>query len=69
MLWGKTLRPAPRVCTLVPFIRPSIEYSSEVWESNKGQTNPLESVVLGGAKKSLGALLKHVMKQLEGTWA
>ena len=50
-------------------IRPSIEYSSEVWESNKGQTNALESAVLGGAKKPLGALLKPVMRQLEGTWA
>ena len=32
--------------------RPSIEYGSEVWESNKGQTNALESVVLGGGKKN-----------------
>ena len=24
-------------------IRPSLEYGSEVWESNKGQTNALES--------------------------
>ena len=37
--------------------------------SNKGQTNALESVVLGEPKKSLGALLKPVMRQLEGTWA
>ena len=35
-------------------IRPSIEYGSEVWESNKGQINALESVVLGGGKKILG---------------
>ena len=33
----------------------------------KGQTNTLESV--GEAKKSSGALLKPVMRQLEGTWA
>ena len=50
-------------------IRPSIEYSSEVWESNKSQTNALESVVWGEAKKFLGALLRPVMRQLEGTWA
>ena len=37
-------------------IRRSIEYGSEVWESNKGQTNALESVVLGGAKKSIWVL-------------
>ena len=47
-------------------IRPSLEYGSEVWESNKGQTNALESIVLGGAKK---ILLKPVMRELEGTWA
>ena len=54
---------------LLSVIRPSLEYGSAVWESNKGQTNALESVVFGGAKKSLGALLKPVMRQLEGTWA
>ena len=54
---------------LLSVIRPSIEYGSEVWESNKSQTNALESVVLGEAKKSLGALLKPVMRQLEGAWA
>ena len=58
-----------RSLLLLSVIRPSIEYGSEVWESNKGQTNALESVVLRGAKKSLGALLKPVMRQLEGTWA
>ena len=42
---------------LLSIIRPSIECGSEVWEGNKGQTNALESVVLGEAKKSLGALL------------
>ena len=54
---------------LLSVIRPSIEYDSEVWESNKGQTNVLESVVLGEPKISLGALLIPVMRQLEGTWA
>ena len=48
---------------LLSVIRPSREYGSEVWEGNKGQTNALESVVLGGVKKSLGALLKPVMRQ------
>ena len=54
---------------LLSVIRPSLEYGSEVWESNKGQTNALESVVLGGAKKILGCSSKTCMKQLEGTWA
>ena len=48
---------------------PSIEYGSEVWESNMGQSNALESVVLGGAKKILGCSSKTVMRQLEGTLA
>ena len=38
---------------LLSVIRPSIEYGSEVWESNEGQTNALESVVLGRGKKIL----------------
>ena len=54
---------------LLSVIRPSIGYGCEVWESNESQTNALESVVLGEAKISLGALLKPVMRQLEGTWA
>ena len=32
---------------LLSLIRPSIEYGSEVWEGNKGQTKALESVILG----------------------
>ena len=43
---------------LLSVIRPSIEYGSEVWESNKGQTNALESAVLGGAQKILGSSFK-----------
>ena len=43
---------------LLSVIRPSIEYGSEVWESSKGQTNALESVVLGGAKNILGCSSK-----------
>ena len=35
---------APRLLLLF-VIRPSIEYGSEVWEGNKGQTNALESVI------------------------
>ena len=54
---------------LLSVMRPSIEYGSDVWESNKGQTKALESVVLGEPKISLGALLKPVMRQLERTWA
>ena len=52
---------------LLSVIRPSMEYGSEVWEGNKDQTNALESVILGGAKKkSLGALLKPSIRQFRG---
>ena len=43
---------------LLSIIRPSMEYGSEVREGNKGQTNALESVVLGGTKKILGCSSK-----------
>ena len=43
-----------RVCTLVLFIRPSIEYGSEVWEGNKSQAGSLKSIILNGAKRILG---------------
>ena len=35
-------------------VRPTLEYGSEVWESNKAQAAALESVVIGGAKRILG---------------
>ena len=47
-------------------IRPSIDYGSEVWESNKGQTNALECVALGGAKKSLGCSSKTCNEAVRG---
>ena len=46
---------------LLSVVRPSIEYSSEVWD--KRQTNALESILLGGAKKF--CVLEPVMRQLE----
>ena len=51
---------------LLSVIRPSIECGSEVWESNKGQTNALESVVLGGAKKILGCSSKTCNEAVRG---
>ena len=51
---------------LLSVIRPSIEYGSEDWKSNKGQTNALESVVLGGAKKILGCSSKTCNEAVRG---
>ena len=38
---------------LLAVVRPTLEYGSEVWEANKAQAGALESVVLGGAKRTL----------------
>ena len=56
---------------LLSVIRPtcSIEYGSEVWEGNKSQARSLESIILDGAKRILGVLLRPAMRQLEETWA
>ena len=51
---------------LLSVIRPSIEYGSEVWEGNKGRTNALESVVLGGAEKVLGCSSKTCNEAVKG---
>ena len=53
---------------LLSVLRPSIEYGSEVWNSNKTQTSALESILLGEQRKSLDVQLGLVMRQLEGTW-
>ena len=49
---------------LLSVVRPSLQYGSEVWEGNKSQAAPLESVLLGGG---LGALQRHAMRQLGGS--
>ena len=54
--------------SLLSVIRPSIGYGSDIWDGNKCQADALVSIVLGEPKGSLGALLKLVMRQLEGTW-
>ena len=56
----------PRVCTLVLFIRPSIEYGSEVWEGNKSQAGSLESIILDGAKRILGCSSKTCNEAVRG---
>ena len=44
---------------LLSAIRPGIEYGSEVWEGNKGQTNALK---WGGAIKSVGDMGLETLK-------
>ena len=39
---------------LISVVRPTLEYGSEVWEGNKAQAAALESVMIGGAKRTLG---------------
>ena len=43
---------------LLSVIRPSIEYGSEVWESNNSQVGSLESIILDGVKWTLGCSSK-----------
>ena len=42
-----------------------------MWEGNKSQAGSLESIILDGAKQSLGVLLRSVTRQLQlgETWA
>ena len=39
---------------LLAVVRRCLEYGNEIWECTKGQTDVLESVLLGGTKKILG---------------
>ena len=43
---------------LLPVIRPSIKYGSEMWEGNKSWAGSLESIILDGAKQTLGCSSK-----------
>ena len=40
-----------------------------MWEGNKSQAGSLESIILNGVKRSLGVLLRPVMRKLEEIWA
>ena len=46
------------LCRLLLYsvIRPSIEYESEMWESNKTPAGSLKFIILDGAKRILGVL-------------
>ena len=54
---------------LLSVLRPSLEYGSEVWEGNKSQAASLESIMLGGAKRVLGARPKLQTKPFGEIWA
>ena len=53
---------------LISVVRPTLEYGSEVWEGNKAQAAALESVMIGGAKRTLDVRQGPVMRLLEVTW-
>ena len=63
---GVYMPTAPRVSTLVPFIRPSIEYGSEVWECNKSLADALESIALKGPKKILDCFSRMCSEVVRG---
>ena len=47
-------------------VRPTFDYGSEVWETNKVQAGTLESVVLGGAKRILGCSSRTCNEAVRG---
>ena len=51
---------------LLSISRPSIEYGSEVWEGNKSQAVPLESITLDGVKWILGCSSKTCNEAIKG---
>ena len=51
---------------LISVVRPTLEYSSEVWEGNKAQAAALESVMIGGAKCILGCLSRTCNEAVRG---
>ena len=51
---------------LLSVVRPTLEYGSEVWEGNKSQAASLESVMLGGAKRTLGSTSKTCNEAVRG---
>ena len=55
-----------RTHLLLSVIRPSIEYGSEVWESNKSQAGSLESIIFNGAKQILGCSSKTCNEAVRG---
>ena len=44
----------------------SIEYESEVWEGNKSEAGSLESIILEGAKRTLGCSSKTCNEAVRG---
>ena len=51
---------------LLSKVRPTLQYGSKVWESNKTQAATLESVMLGGAKRILGCSSKTCNEAVRG---
>ena len=45
---------------LLAVVRPTLGYCSEVWEANKTQAAPLQSVMLGGAKRDSWLFVKDL---------
>ena len=51
---------------LISVVRPTLEYGSEVWEGNKAQAAALESVMIGGAKRTLGCSSRTCNEAVRG---
>ena len=55
-----------RRLVLLEVVRPTLEYGSKVWEANKAQVTPLESVVLAEAKHILGSSSRTCNEAVRG---
>ena len=51
---------------LISVVRPTLEYGSEVWKGNKAQAAALESVMIGGAKSTLGCSSRTCNEAVRG---
>ena len=47
-------------------VRPSIEYGSVAWNCNKNQASAVETIILGGAKMTLGCSSKTCNEAVRG---
>ena len=65
ILSNRDINLSARRLLLFSVVRPTLEYGNEVWEGNKAQSASLESTMLGGAKRILGAPQRLVMRLLE----
>ena len=66
VLRNRDINLTARRLLLLSVVRPSIEYGSAIWDCNKNQGSALESIILGGAKQTLGCSSKTCNEAVRG---